>query len=60
MNKKEQEIYAKYLAKMKEIPKTGDNEGNHAEADGLLCELLDELGMNEITEEFRSINKWYS
>lgn len=52
-----------YISKLKELDeKYGgfDEERLHAHADGLLCELLAELGYNEVVEEFDKLDKWYT
>ena len=51
-----------YLLKMKEI---GEKHGNdeevcHGLADDLLCEILNDLGYNDIVEEFEKLPKWYA
>lgn len=49
-----------YLLKMKEI---GEKHGNdeevcHVLADDLLCQILNDLGYNDIVEEFFKLPKW--
>jgi hypothetical protein len=36
-----------------------DIEADHCNADDILCEILTELGYEEIVEMFESIEKWY-
>ena len=57
MNKK---LQAKYVALMKEQTKNDDNETAHAEADDLLCRLLQELGYSEVVEVYEKVGKWYA
>ena len=56
---KQEEILKKYKDKMSET-KDKDEESGHIEANGVLCDLLDELGYGEITEIFNDLDKWYS
>ncbi len=37
-----------------------DTELDHAEADDLLCEVLDSLGYAELVSRFRAMEKWYA
>jgi hypothetical protein len=46
--------------KMIEIDKYDDTEDKHTEADGLMCEILSELGYEDGIEIFRSMYKWYA
>lgn len=59
---KKEELLKKYVKRLqylaeKEYP---DEEEDHGEADGILCEMLDAMGCNELTEAWDKINKWYS
>ena len=38
----------------------GDTEVLHVRADNLLCELLEGIGLHDISIEFDKINKWYA
>ncbi len=38
----------------------GDREGQHMDADDLMCELLESLGYKEGVEIFRQADKWYA
>ena len=38
----------------------GDIEVAHSEADQVLCEVLDYLGMDEIVNEYRKVPKWFA
>lgn len=35
-------------------------EERHAIADNLLCELLNNIGLNQIVEEYSKMEKWYA
>ena len=37
-----------------------DQESAHADADDVLCELLEYLGFKEVVEEYHQIPKWYA
>lgn len=50
----------KYIEKMKELQNARDTEGSHIDADDLLCELLVELGFQEVVDEYNKIGKWYA
>lgn len=46
-----------------DIKTTTDNvdvEMNHRRADDILCAILDELGLTDVTEAFGKIRKWYA
>ncbi len=59
MGTKKQELTEKYLQFLEGAGKL-DIESGHVAADSLLCDLLDELGYSEITEEYNKYEKWYS
>ena len=50
----------KYMKRMKEAGNNGDIEVAHIDADGILCELLIELGYGKIIELYNEIDKWYA
>lgn len=52
------EKYTKQFEKIKEI--YGDVEDAHGTADGLLIDLLNELGYEEITALWIKVPKWYA
>ena len=58
MNKKQ--LIDKYLAKLEEIQKNKDVEVRHVREDDLLCDLLIELGFEDLVELYESSTKWYS
>ena len=53
---------AKYISEMSAIADYSDKDQElaHINADGLLCEILREIGLSEVAEEFERFNKWYS
>lgn len=54
-----EELKKKYLEKIKECNNC-DEEMGHVYADQALCELLRELGFDEIVEAYNKIGKWYA
>lgn len=56
---RKEELNNEYIAQMSQLKHEGDTECNHIEADGLLCELLEELGFIKIVEAYRKLPKWY-
>jgi len=40
--------------------KASDEEADHAEADKILCNILEELGQEDIVEIYEQISKWYA
>ena len=48
------------IKELKELADGGDPYSNHVRADEILCELLTELGCNEVVEAFNKIRKWYT
>lgn len=61
MTKKEV-IIKKYIDELKKIQKilNKDTESRHIAEDDILCELLSELGFNEIVELYDKTLKWYA
>ena len=64
-NAKNEEIdtlYQKSLARLKELvnKKYPDEEEDHGEADGILCDMLNALGYKDLTDAWDEIKKWYS
>lgn len=55
-------LIKKYLEKFEQEadPVAGDTEAVHGVVDSIICELLDELGFNEIVGKYDSYNKWYA
>ena len=50
------ELNEKYLSQMKQLK----DESDHDYADGILCDLLEELGYEELVKAYNSLPKWYS
>lgn len=61
-NEKIDTLYQKSLARLKELvnKKYPDEEEDHGEADGILCDMLNALGYNDLTDAWDKIGKWYS
>lgn len=55
---KEDEI--KYLNQLQSLQTLRDTEVAHSEADDILCEILTEMGYNDIVKAYETINKWYA
>lgn len=57
---KEEKNY--YLNEMRTLVKMSkhDPEEAHYRADNILCEILDDLGYDEIVDIFNNIEKWYA
>lgn len=51
---------SKYLERLQALQKRNEPESNHSIADEILCELLCELGYQEIVDTFKSLEKWYA
>lgn len=49
-----------FAAKMRAIAAGGDVEGCHSEADGLMLEVLTQLGYGEGCRVFGDMEKWYA
>lgn len=56
----DKELNDKYLAQMKELENDDDTEQAHFIADGILCNLLEELGYVELVKAFYALYKWYA
>lgn len=55
-------IHQKSLARLEELvnKKYPDEEEDHSEADGILCDMLNALGYKDLTDAWDKIGKWYS
>lgn len=40
--------------------KDGDTENQHAQADDVLCEVLESLGCKHLVEEWKRVPRWYA
>ena len=58
-NKKKQDLQTRYATILREI-QGWDVEAAHNRADKVLCELLTELGFNDVVIAFEEIPKWYA
>jgi hypothetical protein len=45
---------------MRHISRNPDKEARHADADGTMCTLLEELGYTEGVKIFQDMDKWYA
>lgn len=61
-NEKIDTLYQKSLLRLEELvnKKYPDEEEDHSEADGILCDMLDALGYKDLTDAWDKIGKWYS
>jgi hypothetical protein len=50
----------KAIAELKAIDNSGDTEINHSRADDVLCELLNDLGFDDVVDLYKMIDKWYA
>lgn len=50
----------KYLRQMREAGASSDTETAHANADDILCWLLEDLGYKRVVSVYRKIKKWYA
>lgn len=55
----DEEILYLFVTKMKNVSE-GDIESDHRKADGILCDLLIELGYGDVVKEYYKIKKWYA
>ena len=55
-------VHQKSLARLHELARQTypDEEEDHAEADGILCDMLNALGYKDLTDAWDKIGKWYS
>ena len=50
----------KYIEELRILQNGGDIEANHLKADDVLCQILKELGLEDVVEEYELIEKWYA
>jgi hypothetical protein len=48
------------ITKLKECQKNYDTEIAHDIADGILCDLLEGLGYQDVVKEYHKVSKWYA
>ena len=55
-------LYQKSLARLHELARKmyPDEEEDHGEAEGILCDMLNALGYKDLTDAWDDIKKWYS
>lgn len=55
-------VHQKSLARLEKLvnKKYPDEEEDHGEADGILCDMLNALGYKDLTDAWDKIGKWYS
>lgn len=55
-------VHQKSLARLHELARKmyPDEEEDHSEADVILCNMLNALGYNDLTDAWDDIKKWYS
>lgn len=51
-----------YTERMRELADNNDDdiEMRHVEMDNLMCEILKEMGFNELVDIFNETEKWYA
>lgn len=49
-----------YTERMRELSNSDDIEGRHYEMDDLMCEILKEMGFDELVDIFNETEKWYA
>lgn len=49
-----------YMNRLKAVQENVDIESAHAEADGVLCDLLTALGYKKLIDEYHEVPKWYA
>ena len=60
MTEKQKEEVAEAIDQLKDLQEDNDIESAHAEADSILCTVLEVLGQHELVEEYKKVNKWYA
>lgn len=60
MTKKQKEEIAEAISQLKDLQESNDIESAHAEADDILCTVLEVLGYSELVEEYKKVEKWYA
>lgn len=52
--------FPRELEELKKLGNSGDPEVAHVRADNLLCDILEQIGEDEIVKVFHDIKKWYA
>ena len=50
----------RYTARLKECQRDTDTETAHANADDVLTDILWDLGLGDIVNQYDAVKKWYS
>lgn len=56
-------VYAEIMEaiyQLKDLQESDDIESAHAEADDILCTVLEVLGCIELVKEYKKVQKWYA
>ena len=53
-------IREQIIKKLIELQQSDDTEAAHCDADELLCNLLSDLGYDDVVAEYRKVDKWYA
>lgn len=48
------------IARLKACQEDGDQEMAHINADAVLCDLLRDLGYEEVVQAWADVDKWYA
>jgi len=51
---------AEAIDQLKDLQESDDIESAHAEADDILCTVLEVLGCTKLVEEYKKVQKWYA
>lgn len=49
-----------YVRELQSLQNDSDTEKVHAVADGILCELLRDLGYGEVVDAYEQLDMWYA
>ena len=49
-----------YVKELRALQNDSDTEKVHAVADGILCELLRDLGYGEVVDAYEQLDMWYA
>ena len=49
-----------YITRMRECAENGDIEAAHSDADDILCEVLKDLGYEDLITLYHDVRKWYA
>lgn len=56
----DEKLEKKYVRRLEKEAKSYDTETAHCDADGLLCDLLRDLGYEKVVEAYQKVEKWYA